>query len=91
MDINESMIYDPWPLVDGILERKFTLQNATQYAISLLEERAAVVGKLKLWEGNFSGRKEKKARKVHGPEDDKDLVPKARHSGDNDSMSSVNQ
>ena len=44
---------------------------------------------MELWEGNFWGRKERKARKVHGPDGDEVLVPKAGH--DNESMSGVNQ
>ena len=54
------MIYDPWPLVDGIKDET-TLQKATQQAISLLKGRAVEVGKLNLWEGNFWGRKKRKA------------------------------
>ncbi len=70
-DRNESIIYDPWPLVEGIKDET-TLDNATQQAISLLKGRAAEVRKLELWEGNFWGRRKRKAGEVHGPDDDKD-------------------
>jgi len=68
VDRNESMIYKPWPLIEGI-EDETTLQNATQQAISLLGVRAVELRKLGLWEGNIWGRKKRKARKhkVHGP------------------------
>ena len=59
VDRKESMIYDPWPLVESIKDGA-TLQIVTQNAISLVRERALRVKKLALWEGNFSGRKEKK-------------------------------
>lgn len=88
VDKTESIIYDPWPLMEGIKDET-TLEIATQLAISLLKERAVEVGKLDLWEGDLWGRKRRKARKVHGPDDDKDLVPKAGH--DDGSMSGVNQ
>jgi uncharacterized C2H2 Zn-finger protein len=87
VDRIESMIYDPWPLVEGIKDES-TLQNATQQAISSVKKRAVEVGKLELWEGDFW--KRRKAREVHGPgDDDKDSVPKAGH--DDGYMSGVNQ
>ena len=89
VDRNESMIYDPWPLVEGI-KNGTTLQNAMQEAISLLKGRAVEVRKLELWEGNFWGRKKRKAaREVDGPDDGRDFVPNAGY--DNGYMSGVNQ
>ena len=78
VDKNECIIYDPWPLVQGIIDNAITPQNAAEQAISLLEKKAVEVEKLGLWEVNFWGRERRKARKVRGPDDDKD-VPKAGH------------
>jgi hypothetical protein len=84
-DKNEpSTIYDPWPLVEGIFKGEITSQNATQMAFNFVREKARKVDKLELWEVNFWGRKEKKAKG-----DVKDLVPKAGQ--DNGSMSGINQ
>lgn len=81
VDRNESMIYDPWPLVEGIKDET-TLQNATQQAISLLKVRAVEVQKLKLWEGNFWGRKERKTGEVH-PDNNKDETHKTNSTDNN--------
>jgi hypothetical protein len=58
--------------------------------ISLLKGRAVEVRKLEPWEGNFWGRKKRKAaREVDGPDDGRDFVPNAGY--DNGYMSGVNQ
>jgi hypothetical protein len=74
VDRNESMIYDPEPLMQ-IIEDENTLQNATRQAISLVKIRALEVQKLELWDGNFWGRKKRRGE-GHGssPDDDEDLI-----------------
>ena len=91
-DIEESVIYDPWPLVEGILKGEITHENARLMAISMVEKFASKSRKLGLL-GDFWGHQLKKAnlaktpsRKVHG---DKYLVPKEGH--DDGSVSGANQ
>jgi hypothetical protein len=58
----KSVIYDPWPLVEGITDNT-TLVNARKSAIILVEKRAIEVGKSGLWEDFWGRRKGRKARK----------------------------
>ena len=55
----KSMIYDPWPLVEGIRDN-ITLDKAVKSALALVEKRAKEVGKSELW-GDSWGRKGGKA------------------------------
>ena len=85
----EPRIYDPWPLVEGMIKGETTYENAKQMAIALVEEFCIRDDrKSELWGANIWGRKEGKkadAQKVHG---DKGLVPKAGH--EDGSTSGVN-
>lgn len=65
LDKCNSVIYDPWPLVEEITDDT-TLEKAKKSAISLVEKRAVEVGKSELW-GDFWGRKRKRVRNVYGP------------------------
>jgi hypothetical protein len=55
----KSIIYDPWPFVEGITDNA-TLEKARKSAIALVEKRAKEVGKSELW-GDFWGRRGGKA------------------------------
>ena len=51
----KSIIYNPWPLVEGITDN-ITLEEARKVAIDLVEKKALEVGKSELW-GDPWGRK----------------------------------
>jgi hypothetical protein len=61
-DTCESIIYDPWPLVEGITDNA-TFENAKKMAISLVEVKAKELEKLELW-GDLWGRR-RRSRKVY--------------------------
>jgi hypothetical protein len=56
-----SIIYDPWPLVQGITESRTPIEAARVIAISMVEIRASELGKSMLW-GDFWGRRRRKAQ-----------------------------
>lgn len=64
-DNSNSLIYDPWPLVQGITEGRTPIEAATVIAISMVERRASELGKSMLW-GDFWGRKGRKAQGLGG-------------------------
>lgn len=75
-DRYESMIYDPGPLVEGMIKGEITPEFATQQATSFVEEKGRRDRKLKLWEGNIWGRNEREAQRVQSPDDQQGLSEK---------------
>lgn len=61
LNTHESIIYDPSPLVDAIIDYT-TYEIAKTIAVSLVEEKAKKLEKLKLW-GDLFGRR-RRSRKV---------------------------
>jgi hypothetical protein len=55
---DNSIIYDPWPLVKEITERATCIEDAGDIANSMVVKRALELGKLGIW-GDFWGRKRK--------------------------------
>ena len=64
-DKSNSLIYDPWPLVQGITEGRTHIEALRVTAISMVEIRASELGKSGLW-GDFWGRKRRKAQGLEG-------------------------
>ena len=62
-DKNIAVIYNPWPLVRGIIEGTTLIEDARAFAISVVERRAFELGKSGLW-GDFWGRKGRKGRQL---------------------------
>jgi len=62
-DKDNSIIYDPWPLVKEITERTTRIEDAGDVANSMVVKRALELGKLGIW-GDFWGRKRKKPRRA---------------------------
>lgn len=60
-DKNATVIYNPWPLVRGIIEGTTLIEDARAFAISMVERRAFESGKLGLWV-DFWGRRGRKGR-----------------------------
>jgi hypothetical protein len=58
-----AVIYDPWPLVEGITDNT-TFESAKAIAISLVEKKAKELEKLELW-GDLWGRRRRRSRKVY--------------------------
>lgn len=58
-DKDDSIIYDPWPLVDEITERTARIEDAGEIANSMVVKRASELGKLGIW-GDFWGRKRRR-------------------------------
>jgi len=56
-----SIIYDPWPLVKGIIAEDTSLEEARKHAISMVEKRALDLTKSGIW-GDFWGRKRRRPR-----------------------------
>ena len=65
LDKSNSIIYDPWPLVQGITEGRTAIENARVIAVLMVENRASELGKLRLWE-DLWGYKGRRARRVGG-------------------------
>jgi hypothetical protein len=63
LDKRNSIIYNPWPLVQGIIEGKTPIEDARVIAISIVETRASGLAKSMLW-GDLWGRKGRKARRL---------------------------
>jgi Zinc finger, C2H2 type len=64
-DKSNSLIYDPWPLVQGITEGRTPIEAARVISISMVERRASELGKSMLW-GDFWGRRGRKAQRLGG-------------------------
>jgi hypothetical protein len=64
-DTRESIIYDPWPFVEGITDNT-TYEKAKTIAVFLVEEKAKELEKLELW-GDLCGRRRRRSRKVYRP------------------------
>ena len=58
-DNDSSIIYDPWPLVEGITEHITRIEDAGEIANSMVVKRASELGKLGIW-GDIWGRKRRK-------------------------------
>ncbi len=58
------MIYNPWPLVEGMTDVT-AFENAKVIAIALVEERGEELKKLRLW-GDIRGRKKRGPRRLYG-------------------------
>ena len=61
-DTHESIIYNPWPLVEWITDNT-TFETAKTIAISLVEVKAKELEKLELW-GDLWGRR-RRSRRVY--------------------------
>ena len=64
-DKNIAVIYNPWPLVRGIIEGTTLIEDARAFAISMVERRAFEFGKLGLW-ADFWGRRGRKGGNLDG-------------------------
>ena len=62
-DKNITVIYNPWPLVRGIIEGTTLIEDARAFAISMVEQSAFELGKLGLW-GDLWGRRGRKGRQL---------------------------
>ncbi|KAH9961579.1 hypothetical protein BC827DRAFT_327709 [Russula dissimulans] len=56
-----AIIYDPWPLVKGIIVGDVPLEEARKYAVSMVEKKALELTKSELWK-DFWGRKGRRSR-----------------------------
>jgi len=48
-DKNMVIIYDPWPLVQGIIQGAILIEDAKAFAILMVERKASEVGKSRVW------------------------------------------
>jgi hypothetical protein len=62
-DKKNSIIYDPWPLVQGITEGTTSIEDAKVCAELMVEKMASKLGKSGLW-GECWGRKRRKPKKA---------------------------
>ncbi|KAH9986012.1 hypothetical protein BJV74DRAFT_547811 [Russula compacta] len=63
-DKQESMIYDPWPLVEGITKGTTQIKDARVSAISMVKKRALKLGKLEIWGDGWAHKIKRKTRKI---------------------------
>jgi Zinc finger, C2H2 type len=56
-DMNGSMIYDPEPLVEGIITGSISIEEAQSVAESVVERKAQELNKLATWRGDLWGRR----------------------------------
>lgn len=65
-DKNGFTIYDPEPLIEGILEGSIPIEEAQSRAVLEVRRRTQELDKLELWD-NCWGRKERKAGRFKRP------------------------